>query len=162
MECNNNCASCQSECGKKCPICGSSALGVLSATVLNLAKTPIKPDHQFYICLNPRCKTVYFDEEEDQIIVQDDVKVPIWFKSTFMNYMICYCRQIYLKDVIKAVFSMEEEPTIENIVKYLGKEDIETNCLINNPISRDCDLLFKNAIEYAVDLKNKEENKDVK
>lgn len=162
MECNKECSTCQSECAKHCPVCGQSALGVESATVLNLSKVNIKPERQFYICLNPKCKTIYFDEQEEQIIVADDVKVPIWFKSNFMNYMICYCRQIYLKDVIRAVLSMNDEPTIDNVVKFLEKENIETNCLINNPISRDCDLLFNNAIEYAIDLKKREDKENVK
>ena len=35
-----------------------------------------------------------------------------------MNYVVCYCRNIYLKDVIKAVFSIDE-PTKENIIKFL-------------------------------------------
>ena len=53
-------------------------------------------------------------------------------------------------------------PTKEKVTAFLKKEDIETNCLINNPVSRDCDLLFKNAIEYALELKVKEDKNNVK
>lgn len=159
MECTNNCSTCTSTCGRNCPICNGSSLGVETATVINLSKkTNINFDNQFYICLNPKCKVIYFDDNNSNIIEYTDVKVPVWFKSNFMNYVVCYCRNIYLKDVIKAVFSIDE-PTKENIIKFLDKEKMEINCLINNPISRDCDLLFKNAIEYALDLKNKQEGK---
>ena len=155
MECNNNCSTCSSSCQQHCPVCSANAMGVETATVLNLStKINIKIDKQYYICLNPRCKVIYFNEEND-IIEYQDVKVSIWFKSNFMNYIVCYCRNIYLKDVIKAVFSLEN-PTKENIIKFLGKENIERNCIVNNPVSRDCDILFDNAIEYALDLKKKE------
>ena len=163
MECNKECATCQTTCSIKCPVCGANGLGVESATVLNLSNKLINPMHKYYICLNPKCDTIYFDEENEYQLLKDDVKVPVWFKSHFMNYIVCYCRSIYLKDIISAVLSMNEEITKENIIKYLKKESIETNCLINNPVSRDCELLFKNAIDYALSLKQKEEdNKNVK
>ena len=162
MECNNNCATCSSSCQKHCPNCEGNALGVETVTVINLSKrTDISIDKQYYICLNPRCKTIYFSEDYKTIIEKDEVKVPVWFKSNFMEYLVCYCRNIYLKDIIRAVFSIEN-PTKEKVIAFLEKEDIETNCLVNNPVSRDCDLLFKNAIEYALELKAKEEKKDVK
>ncbi len=160
MECNNNCSICTSTCSKHCPICNGNAIGVETVTVLNLTKrTNINIDKQFYICTNPKCTVTYFNEDNSDIIVHDEMNVPVWFKSSFLNYMVCYCRKIYLKDVIKAVLSLEN-PTKENIIKYLDKENIETNCLVNNPISRDCDILFKNAIEYALDLKSKQEIKE--
>ena len=159
MECTNNCSTCTSTCGHSCPVCGGSAMGVETATVINLSKiTSLDIEKQFYICLNPKCKVIYFNENNSNVIEYQDVKVPVWFKSNFMNYVVCYCRNIYLRDVIKAVLSLEE-PSKENIIKFLNKENIETNCLINNPISRDCDILFKNAIEYALDLKKKQEGK---
>lgn len=160
MECNKDCTSCQSGCGIKCPVCGATSIPVESITVANLSKTPVKLDHDYYLCLNPKCKTSYFDNQ-DQILVLDDLKVPIWFKSTFLDYIVCYCRKIYLKDVIRAVLSIDE-PTKENIIKYLEKENIEINCLLNNPLGKNCDLLFNNAIEYAVKLKEKENTSNVK
>lgn len=158
MECTNNCSTCSSTCGKQCPVCKASAMGVESATVLNLSnRDNLHLDKQFYICLNPKCKVVYFNEENNDIIEHSELSVPVWFKSNFLNYIVCYCRKIYLKDVIRAVFSLEN-PTKENIITFLNKNNIETNCLINNPVSRDCDILFKNAIEYAMDLKNNQKN----
>lgn len=160
VECNKDCATCQTGCGIKCPVCGAACIAVESATVANLSKVPIKLDHAFYICLNPKCKTSYFDDQ-DTILVLDDIKVPIWFKSSFLDYMVCYCRQIYLKDIIRAVLSIEN-PTKEEIIKFLEKENIETNCLLNNPLGKDCDLLFNNAIEYAIKLKQKGDTTNVK
>lgn len=162
MECNNNCSTCTTSCQQKCPKCDGSALGIETATVLNLTtRTDVKVDKQHYICLNPRCNVIYFSEDNKEIYLKNEIKVPIWFKSNFMEYLVCYCRNIYLKDIIKAVFTLEN-PTKEEIIKFLEKENISTNCLINNPVSRDCDLLFRNAIEYALELKEKGDNDNVK
>lgn len=158
MECTNNCSTCTSSCSQKCPTCGGSALGVETVTVVNLSKdSSVDIEQKYYICLNPKCKTIYFSEKLNHIINFEKVKVPIWFKSNFMNYIVCYCRNIYLKDVIRAVFSLEN-PTMESVIKFLNKDKIEINCLINNPVSRDCDILFKNAIEYALELKMNQVN----
>lgn len=159
MECDKNCSTCQSTCGKVCPICGSTAIGVETATVLNLTDTEIKIDDRFYLCLNGGCHVAYFNDA-GVLIEKTEVKVPIWFKSNFFEYIVCYCRNIYLKDIIKAVFTLEN-PTKEDIIKFLGKEHIESNCIANNPTSKSCDLLFENAIEYAKELKLKQnEQKD--
>ena len=58
---------------------------------------------------------------------------------------------------MKAVFSLDN-PTKEEIIKFLGKENIESNCIANNPTSKSCDLLFENAIEYANELKAQQNN----
>ena len=61
---------------------------------------------------------------------------------------------------MKAVFSLEN-PTKDEIIKFLGKENIESNCIANNPTSKSCDVLFENAIEYAKELKeNQNEEKE--
>ena len=50
MECDKNCSTCQSTCGKQCPVCGATAIGVNTATVLNLTDTPVNVNDQFYLC----------------------------------------------------------------------------------------------------------------
>lgn len=156
MECDKNCSTCQSTCGKVCPVCGATAIGVNTATVLNLTDVEVDINDHFYLCLNGKCNAAYFSDL-GTLIEKTEVKVPIWFKSNFFEYIVCYCRKIYLRDVIKAVFSLEN-PTKEEIIKFLGKDNIESNCVANNPTSKSCDLLFENAIEYAKELKEQQNN----
>ena len=114
MECDKNCSTCQSTCGKTCPVCGATAIGVNTATVLNLTDVDVNIDDRFYLCLNGNCNAAYFSDS-GTLIEKTEVKVPIWFKSNFFEYIVCYCRKIYLKDVMKAVFSLEN-PTKEEII----------------------------------------------
>jgi len=155
MECNNECTTCQTSCNKTCPICEKTGLIVNSATVLNLTnRTDLRLNNKHFICTNPKCECVYFDEEYTYAIKKEEVNVPIWFKSRINNYLVCYCKKIYLTEIIDAVMKLNN-PTKEEIIKYLGKESIEQNCLVNNPISKSCDKLFKNAINYAKELKER-------
>lgn len=156
MECSHNCATCNSNCRFRCPICGESCIHVNSLTVQNLVNRQININNKYFLCTNSNCDIIYVDEHNIDIFSKEDVKVPVWFKSDFFNYIVCYCRNIYLRDIFQAVFSIEE-PTKENILKYLNKENVITDCLLNNPTGKSCDLLFKNSIDYAVELKKQQE-----
>lgn len=155
MECSHNCSTCSSTYFFKCPVCGANCIPVANETVANLTKKTIDNTKKHYLCTNSKCDVAYIDEELSNIYSTNDVKVPIWYKSDFFNYIVCYCRQIYLRDVIRAVFSLED-PTKDNIIKFLEKENVETNCLLNNPTGNSCDMLFENSIEYAIDLKKQQ------
>lgn len=156
MECSHNCATCNSNCGFKCPVCGANCIYVNSLTVQNLTNKQIDVEKKYFLCTNPNCDVIYVDEHNIDIFSKRDVKVPVWYKSDFFNYIVCYCRNIYLRDVLQAVFSIDN-PTKENILKFLNKENVETNCLLNNPTGKSCDLLFENSINYAIDLKKQQE-----
>ena len=158
IECNNDCNSCQSVCFKKCPICGGTAIRVPVEPILSLTDYPkIRINSNHYICINAKCDNVYFDEDGTYNLNKEIVKVPVWFKSKMDDYIVCYCKNIYLKDIIKAVLKIDDVNK-DNIIKYLGKDNIESNCLVNNPIGKDCEKLFANAIEYALKIKNNKLN----
>lgn len=155
MECSKECSTCISTCGMECPICHKKGINVPFDTVLALSKElKLKMNSNYYICTNPICDVAYFSDD-GQIIKKDEVKVDIWFKKNNKNYIVCYCRNIHLKDIIKAVTALDDV-TKENIIKYLEKDKIKTNCLVNNPLGKNCDILFQNAIEYALKIKNQQ------
>ena len=160
MNCNQECNTCTTSCTKNCPKCQKAGLIVPVDTVVALTNvTDIHFNEKYFLCTNPLCDTVYFSEESEQIIDKKQVNVDIWFKKGFKKrYMICYCRDIDLNDVIEAVKNLDDV-TEENIIKYLKKENIETNCLVNNPVGKDCKQLFDNAIEYALRI-NKQNEED--
>ena len=78
MECDKNCSTCQSTCGKVCPVCGATAIGVNTATVLNLTDVEVDINDHFYLCLNGKCNAAYFSDL-GTLIEKTEVKVPIWF-----------------------------------------------------------------------------------
>ena len=157
MECSQDCNTCNSVCTKECPKCNKIGMLVSNDTVLSLTNKSIKMNSKHYICTNANCDVAYFNENNDTILT-NEINVPIWYKKDKSKYIVCYCLNIELKDIVKAVNQIEN-PTKEKIIKYLGKESTETNCLINNPLGRNCDTLFDNAIQYALSLKKQREEK---
>ncbi len=161
MECSKECNTCQTACGKSCPVCQKNGILVPNDTVIALTNSlNIMMNQKHYICVNPICDVVYFSED-DRVIKKEEVKVDVWFKKHNKNYIVCYCRNITLQDIMHSVIKDNIE-TKDEIIKHLNKENVKTNCLINNPLGKDCDRLFENAIENAKNIKNKqEEQKDV-
>lgn len=133
-----------------CPCCHKKGIPVSYDTVLSLSNDFIKTTLQynkFYLCKNKTCDVAYYSD--DRIIKINEIKVPIWFKKKKEKFIVCYCRNITIDDIKIAVSNIEKEITIENVIKYLGKENIPTNCRINMPTGENCNQLFLNAIEYV-------------
>lgn len=154
MNCNGDCGSCGQSCKTLCPKCSSIGMEVPTITVANLTSQKVDLNKTYFLCTGIKCDVAYFDEV-NKTILTDDVKEPVWYKSTYDKYLICYCRHIYLKDVVKAVLSLNGSDSKAEIIKYLGKDQIQTNCLLNNPTGKSCEKLFDNAIIYAINIYNK-------
>lgn len=147
--CNGHCGGCSGGCAYHCPICGAGAMLVPNETVKNMLIDDKSFDYtdNTYICLNKKCNVTYFNSK--QLLEKKDVKVPIWFKEYISsNSIICYCHNVTLKD-IEDVVQKEHIYTKDEVLKCLGKDISKTDCLHKNPIGKNCDELFKNAIEYA-------------
>lgn len=153
VSCNGECSTCKSTCGTTCPKCGAPGKLVPSITVASLSNNQINLEEDHYLCLRPNCTTAYFTEN-GKIIDKEEVKVPIWFKSKYEEYIVCYCRNIYLKDIVLAVIQLGGCENKKEILHYLGKEDGAGKCIIKNPTGAPCDELFANAIVYANNIYN--------
>lgn len=144
--CDGNCNTCKSDCSNKCPVCGATSTIVPFETVKSLIKNKdITLLEDTYICLNRKCNVAYFDA--NSIIYKSDVTVPIWFKEPMNEMIVCYCYNISLQEIIKVV-KEHKVYTKEEVIKILNKPK-NNDCLHSNPIGKECDKLFENAIAYA-------------
>ena len=158
MECNRNCKTCASICGNSCPICGTKGKKVSSVTVKSLIKGDFLFDENqdIYLCVNKKCSVAYYQENHPKCYYKEEVLVPIWFKEKYDQYMVCYCHQIYLNDIVELVQHIDEPNlTKKDVCKYLNKQHQE-DCLHQNPLGTCCDTLFQNAIAYAYKQKQEE------
>lgn len=131
-----------------CPKCGYKGLKVLTKTVKHLTQNNnISDELEFNICTNRNCNVVYFSDEV--IFERQDISTKVWYKSSLEDFIVCYCHNIKLLDIVSAVAYLGLNATKEDILKYLNKELTQDKCEILNPISQNCDRLFENAIEYA-------------
>lgn len=157
-KCDQNCSTCSSKCGSGCPICNVQGKNVPLITVKSLIKDKnyYLNDNNIYICINRKCPVIYYQEENPKYFIKDDIKTQIWFKSSLNEQIICYCHNIKLIDIVEIVKNSEEKDlTKEKIFEKLNVKE-EKDCLYNNPLGESCDILFKNAIEFAYKQKNNE------
>lgn len=125
-------------------------------TVFNLSNNYIRntiEDGKYYLCLNNECDIAYYADKEKYITINQIIK-PIWFKNNRDQFVVCYCRDISLNDIIFAVNGIADPININRVVHFLQKDDFEISCIQNNPTGMSCENLFINAIEYAKKIKN--------
>ena len=151
MNCNHECNTCESSCTVNCPICDKKGRVVKLEAALNLVNNNsyIDKNKKVYICQNKKCTVTYFQEENPKYYTKEEVNVPIWFKETYSKYMVCYCYEIYINDIVN-IFKNDntnKKLTKEDILKHFTKK--HDDCLHHNPLGEDCEKTFINAIEFA-------------
>ncbi len=133
-----------------CPVCHKRGISVPLDTVISLTGiNEIKGN--FYLCTGQKCEVVYFSDE--YIIEKSDINTTVWYKETLDNFIVCYCHNIKLVDIIDAVRETNSTKK-EVILDYLGKNLDSNDCLHLNPTGLSCDKLFENALEYAKNINN--------
>lgn len=152
-ECNHDChRHCNHHCKNNtiiCPVCYGTGIKVPLETVKSLSKLE-EINGEFYICSSRNCNVAYFSDT--YLLEKEDLDVKIWFKEELKDFIVCYCHNISLSDVIDAV-KQTNSTFKEDILKFLNKNLDNNDCLHKNPIGKDCDKLFINAIEYANKIK---------
>ena len=151
-----DCEKCQKCIDKKegCRRCFKKGKSVSFDTVLSLTKPYLKntlTNDRYYLCTNPNCDVAYYTLTGRCIEVKD-VDCDIWYKKEKQKFMVCYCRDISLDDVVFAVSKLEI-CTIPKIIHFLQKDNVQTDCIHKNPTGESCARLFLNAIEYAKKIK---------
>lgn len=122
-------------------------------TVLALSEDYMKSTLRydaFFLCVDHICDVAYY--AANKTIMVSALKVPLWYKKSCRNRMICYCRQITLNDVFHAVRELGAEATPTQVVRFLNKENEEKACLYKMPTGKDCGGLFFQAVEIGKSL----------
>ena len=158
MKCNNECTTCNTLCETSCPVCHMKAKKVNIEASKNMLKDPsfLLDDKTTYICNNRKCEVTYFQADNPVVYLKEDLVKPIWFKEALPNQIICYCYNIYFKDIIKIVNETDAPLTIEDVKSRFVKIK-DASCDTHNPIGESCEVLFKNALEFAYHKKERKE-----
>ncbi|AZR74506.1 (2Fe-2S)-binding protein [Anoxybacter fermentans] len=146
----SSCCSSQENVSKVCPVCGREGQIVKSITVKNLViEEEVKrvEERDYYICFNPECEVVYFDNE-GEIFNQQQIKVPIWYKKGADPKYICYCARVTEDEIIDAVTNGAKD--IKSVMEMTGAMK-EGKCLINNPTGKCCHQEVKKVIDKALE-----------
>ena len=135
MNCTTTCNNCN-KCDDKCPYCGYKGKEVKLETVAELTKNKcvfFENGEKIYICTNKKCDLVYFQVGNPKVYLK------------------------YLDDIVKIVKNTNESNlTKKDILNLLNTNHFE-DCKHLNPTGENCDILFKNAIQFAYNQKEKGE-----
>lgn len=132
-----------------CPACKTDGVQVPYLTVRHLVKDEFfQANHtvQFHICMNPTCDVVYFGSDDQMIFIQDQVKVPVWFKDGATPKYACYCSEVTVEQVIEAV--RLGSVTLGEVV-IATKAMKNSRCLEKNPLGVCCHAIIEEAMRKA-------------
>jgi len=141
------CASCEKDSGIVCPICGTVGQSVPFDTVKNLVKESEKViEAEYSVCLDAECDVVYFGG--GVVFCQDDVTVPVAWKTGAAPRFICYCNKVTYDQVLEAVIKHGARTTGE-IARLTGAMK-NGNCKKNNPKGMCCHVDIEKTIAEAL------------
>lgn len=95
--------------------------------------------------MNKSCDVAYYKHSCDQIYLQEDLKVPLWFKVGASPKYICYCSQVTEKEIIQAIVN-DGAKTIKELIEITGAMN-NCNCELNHPTGRCCSIQMKEVLE---------------
>jgi len=135
----------------KCPTCNGNGVAVQTVTVDHFIKTgtvTINPEDSFFACLNPACDVVYINVNNQAVFHSYELKEPVWYKSKAEPKIICYCNKVTDKDIINAVLN-KGAISINEVIEITGAMK-NSNCSVNNPLSKCCLPAIRIVVESAL------------
>ncbi|HNW44404.1 MAG TPA: VF530 family DNA-binding protein [Elusimicrobiales bacterium] len=140
-----NCDRGNSCCGKPapggddlaCPLCGQPGEIVPGGTVRKLLKPGLAAAADRYlVCTTPGCAAVYF-HPKGGLFKQEDVSVPVYFKTGAEPVFACYCAGVTKAQVLAAV-EKTKATRWATIIKEITGAVPKCNCEAKNPLGKCC------------------------
>jgi hypothetical protein len=118
-----------------CPKCNHPGKHINSQTIKGVLITTLeilKPGNPYYYCKTQDCVVVYFHEDGNQVITEDDLRVSVYHKhpsSPTVN--ICYCFGINVEELDNDIKNNAGEKSANRINAGIKAE--QCACDIRNP-----------------------------
>lgn len=149
----SNCCNCSSEKAEGiCPVCMHKGQSVKNITVKSIVKNSMlsKVEEQdYFLCINPNCDNVYFNNDLMQSFGKNDVKVGIWFKEKDHDRFICYCSTVTAKEIEKQVLGDNKARTVQDIIRLTGAMS-NSKCPTTNPSGKCCHKAIQEVIDETL------------
>ena len=122
-----------------CPLSqtkGKQVKVITLKSLLNPSALPrLKSDKIYYFCPEQECNVVYFNEEQ-QIFIKNDLKVPVFQKNVKEDTPICYCFNWTRERIRKEIKQTKESKVIQEISMHIKAN--RCGCEVNNPQGTCC------------------------
>jgi DNA gyrase/topoisomerase IV subunit B len=111
-------------------------------------KGQIKQGDEFFLCMDGKCDTSYFNRKGDLLLRAEDIKVPLWYKDKENKKTACYCNNISFEQVREQV-TKNGKTIWRDIVSAYRKKPI-CKCDLLNPTGGCCTDTFYAVINAAL------------
>lgn len=123
-----------------CPRCRQPGRAVSAVTVEAMliveAKARLTRSDGFHFCATPKCDVAYFHPTSGKVVLQRDVRVPIFQKSPNPNRLVCYCFSHTAAEIQTEVRAKGSSRILEDI-KTKCAQGLDA-CERNNPQGSCC------------------------
>jgi len=121
-------------------MCGKTGALVSSKTVESLVLEVLDKNELYQeimsLCMDKECEMAYFSADYGYLFLQRNIKVPLDYKNDVVERYACYCKNITVNDVIKAV-KKEGVRNIKELFRY-QTPIITAECKEKNPFGFCC------------------------
>jgi hypothetical protein len=122
-----------------CPVNGNKGKRVPTITLKSLLKPraleTLNPEFNYFFCDSMDCSVVYFNQQ-GQIFLTDEVKVPVYQKDRGEQVPVCYCFN-WTRDRILQEIQQTNHSTAESSIRTHIKAG-RCGCEVNNPQGSCC------------------------
>ena len=140
----------------KCPACEKSGQqvpnSVFKANLKQETIGKINLEVKNYICLSPSCAVAYYNENNKGTIDKSKLNRELWFKDDIERKIICYCNNIDVEQIEKAVNDYGLMTWEHVVLKYRSRA-IE-KCETLNPTGYCCREFFDHVVKQIVKKDN--------
>lgn len=123
-----------------CPHCQSPAKHMDTQTIKGLLSASLEilaPGNPYHYCKSADCPVVYFHEDGEQVITEDDIRVPVYHKRhNEPDTPICYCFGIDTSQLLTDIEAQNGEESVARI--NAGIKAGQCACDIRNPEGSCC------------------------
>jgi len=138
-----------------CRVCGNPGTPVTAITIESLVRkecrSQLASPEGFSFCRTPDCAVVYFNNNANEYIEKEDVKVRVGIKETKDPVSLCYCFGWTQKKIDDEIAWTGKNLAVEDIMNRM--KTTGCNCERNNPSGGCC---LKDVTNYVTGQRDSE------
>lgn len=138
---------------KLCPKCGQEGQKVENITVKSLVVDGLDDQvgkEDYFLCTNPNCEIVYYNNDTGKKFLKENVKVRVWFKETEDPIPVCYCAGVTEKQIREEILVKKRAKNLKDIQQYTGAMT-GGRCKYTNPTGKCCGGAVNGVIKKALE-----------
>ena len=136
-----------------CPTCGNKGQLVPNTVFRSNVKgdsfKKINTETDNYICMDSDCDVAYYNAENENVILKDELKRELWYKKGIKRVIACYCNNVDTEQVKDAIVNHNLSDW-DDVMGFYRAKVIE-KCETLNPTGFCCRSTYKGLVKEIKD-----------